>query len=403
MAVPVLFAPGFLTGRGGPLPRLVLRGFCAGAVADFTSAPYNQSHAQETGDVMRIRLDQIEKSFAGKQVIRPTTLTVEDGSFTSLLGPSGCGKTTLLRMIAGLETPDGGELWLDDTCVFSAARRIDLPPEKRGLGFVFQDFALWPHMTVFENAAFGLRAKRDTKDLQSRLRAALRTVRLEAFESRYPHQLSGRQQQRVAFARAIAVHPGCILFDEPLSALDAHDLRSLTSSLGITSVFVTHDQTEAMSMSDRIAVLNNGRVEQYDAPEVIYHRPATEFVARFVGKSNRLSETELFRPEAASQTPAAGALRCELPVRSVQYLGDSYEVTAPYHRHHGAGVRGAVPALHGAVRHLRLHPDQRKSPAGGPRVRRLPRLRVPAHHSAHDLPGHFRRVDDDLHYGRNAL
>ena len=170
------------------------------------------------------------------------------------------------------------------------------------------------------------------------MRAALRTVRLEDFENRYPHQLSGGQQQRVAFARAIAVHPGCILFDEPLSALDAllreemrHELRSLTSALGITSVFVTHDQTEAMSMSDRIAVLNGGRVEQYDAPEVIYHRPATEFVARFVGKSNWLSETELFRPEAASQIPAAGALRCELPVRSVQYLGDSYEVTAPYH------------------------------------------------------------------------
>ena len=334
MAVPVLFAPS----PGGPLPRRVLRGFYAGTVADFTSAPYNQSYAQETGDVMKIRLDQIEKSFAGKQVIRPTTLTVEDGSFTTLLGPSGCGKTTLLRMIAGLETPDGGELWLDDTCVFSAARRIDLPPEKRGLGFVFQDFALWPHMTVFENAAFGLRAKKDTKNLQDRVREALRTVRLEDFESRYPHQLSGGQQQRVAFARAIAVHPGCILFDEPLSALDAllreemrHELRALTSSLGITSVFVTHDQTEAMSMSDRIAVLNGGRMEQYDAPEAIYHRPATEFVARFVGKSNWLSETELFRPEAASQTPAAGALHCELPVRSVQYLGDSYEVTAPYH------------------------------------------------------------------------
>ena len=285
-----------------------------------------------------IVFENVSKHFGQTRVIDQLNLTIPDGKFTVLVGPSGCGKTTLLRMIAGLETPDGGELWLDDTCVFSAARRIDLPPEKRGLGFVFQDFALWPHMTVFENAAFGLRAKRDTKDLQSRVRAALRTVRLEDFESRYPHQLSGGRQQRVAFARAIAVHPGCILFDEPLSALDAllreemrHELRSLTSSLGITSVFVTHDQTEAMSMSDRIAVLNNGRVEQYDAPEVIYHRPATEFVARFAGTSNWLSETELFRPEAASQTPAAGALHCELPVRSVQYLGDSYEVTAPYH------------------------------------------------------------------------
>ena len=286
---------------------------------------------------MEIRLNQLTKSFDQKQVIHPTTLTVQDGSFTTLLGPSGCGKTTLLRMIAGLEMPDEGEIWLDDTCVFSRTRKINLPPEKRGLGFVFQDFALWPHMTVFENVAFGLRARKDTKELTGRVREALRTVHLEDFEGRYPHQLSGGQQQRVAFARAIAVRPGCILFDEPLSALDAllreemrHELRSLTSALGITSVFVTHDQTEAMSMSDRIAVLSGGYVEQYATPEDIYHAPATEFVARFVGKSNWLSGTELFRPEAAGLTPAKGALHFELPVQSVQYLGSTYEITAAY-------------------------------------------------------------------------
>ena len=287
---------------------------------------------------MEIRLNQIAKSFDKKQVIHPTSLTIASGSFTTLLGPSGCGKTTLLRMIAGLETPDAGEIWFDDRCVFSQEKRINLPPEKRNLGFVFQDFALWPHMTVFENVAFGLRARKDTKDLQRRVREALRTVHLEDFEKRYPHQLSGGQQQRVAFARAIAAEPGCILFDEPLSALDAllreemlRELTELTSALGITSVFVTHDQTEAMSMSDRIAVLNGGDVEQYAAPETIYHAPATEFVARFVGKSNWLSQTEMFRPEAAAQTPAEGALHYELPVQSVQYLGSTYEITVSYH------------------------------------------------------------------------
>ena len=287
---------------------------------------------------MEIRLKQIAKSFDKKQVIHPMSLTIASGSFTTLLGPSGCGKTTLLRMIAGLETPDAGEIWFDDRCVFSRERKINLPPEKRNLGFVFQDFALWPHMTVFENVAFGLRARKDTKDLQRRVREALHTVHLEDFERRYPHQLSGGQQQRVAFARAIAAEPGCILFDEPLSALDAllreemrRELTELTSALGITSVFVTHDQTEAMSMSDRIAVLNGGKVEQYAAPETIYHAPATEFVARFVGKSNWLSQTEMFRPEAAAQTPTEGALYYELPVQSVQYLGSTYEITVSYH------------------------------------------------------------------------
>ena len=287
---------------------------------------------------MEIRLNQIAKSFDKRQVIHPTTLTIQNGSFTTLLGPSGCGKTTLLRMIAGLETPDEGEIYLDDTCVFSRKRQINLPPEKRNLGFVFQDFALWPHMTVFENVAFGLRARGNTKDLQRRVRDALRTVHLEDFEKRYPHQLSGGQQQRVAFARAIAVQPGCILFDEPLSALDAllreemrHELTDLTNALGITSVFVTHDQTEAMSMSDRIAVLNGGYVEQYAAPEIVYHDPATEFVARFVGKSNWISDTEMFRPEAAALAPMPGAMHFALPVQSVQYLGSTYEITVSYH------------------------------------------------------------------------
>ena len=288
-------------------------------------------------DGMRIELNQIVKSFDKKPVIQPTTLSVEDGSFTTLLGPSGCGKTTLLRMIAGLETPDDGEILLDGRCVYSKAQGINIPPEKRNLGFVFQDFALWPHMTVFENVAFGLRARKDTRDLSERVHEALSIVHLEDFDRRYPHQLSGGQQQRVAFARAIAVKPGCILFDEPLSALDAllreemrHELRELTSTLGITSVFVTHDQTEAMSMSDKIAILDGGHVDQYDTPEMIYSSPATRFAARFVGKSNWLSEKEMFRPEFASAVPDDKSRYFELTAQSVQYLGESYEITAAY-------------------------------------------------------------------------
>ena len=249
---------------------------------------------------MKIALTGITKSFGEKKVILTTSLTIESGSFTTLLGPSGCGKTTLLRMIAGLETPDTGEICFDDRVVFSSERKINVPPEKRGLGFVFQDFALWPHMSVFENVAFGLRAAHNTKKLDEKVRNALHAVQLDEFASRFPHQRSGGQQQRVAFARAIVIEPQCILFDEPLSALDALlyeemrvELKELISRLGITSIFVTHDQAEAMSMSDKIAVLNGGTVEQYASPENIYSSPETQFVS---GKGSRFTELKLRTP-----------------------------------------------------------------------------------------------------------
>lgn len=282
---------------------------------------------------LTIKLINLTKSFGAKQVIQPTSFIIQSGSLTTLLGPSGCGKTTLLRMIAGLETPDSGEIWFADRCVFSSEKKINLPPEKRGLGFVFQDFALWPHMTVFENVAFGLRAAGKTDNLDEKVKNALHAVQLDDFAQRYPHQLSGGQQQRVAFARAIVIEPACILFDEPLSALDAllreemrSELRTLITKLGITGVFVTHDQIEAMSMSDAIAVCHAGKVEQYDTPEKIYSHPATEFVARFVGSSNWLDQNHLFRPEQAQTVPTEQAEKYDADVTAVQFLGSSYQL-----------------------------------------------------------------------------
>lgn len=286
---------------------------------------------------MKIRMNHIAKTFGPKKVINDTSFQIESGSFTTLLGASGCGKTTLLRMIAGLEKPDTGEIFFDDQCVFSSDRKINVPPEKRELGFVFQDFALWPHMTVFENVAFGLRASKRTEGLEKKVREALHAVRLDEFAEKYPHQLSGGQQQRVAFARAIVIEPECILFDEPLSALDALlreemrvELKELVKRLGITAVFVTHDQTEAMSMSDKIAVLCRGNIEQYDTPETVYEAPKTDFVAHFVGLSNWVDDCHMFRPEKASLQTLENGYRYDTEVLSTQFLGSAYQIQLKY-------------------------------------------------------------------------
>ena len=269
-----------------------------------------------------IELKDIVVKFGDFEALHNINVNVKEGEFFTFLGPSGCGKTTTLRTITGFIEPVSGTVSVNNQDI------THVPIEKRNIGIVFQSYALFPTMTVYDNIAFGLKLKKLKKpEIDQKVREIARKVDLSDEQlKKAVSQLSGGQQQRVAFARAIAVQPGCILFDEPLSALDAllreemrHELTELTSALGITSVFVTHDQTEAMSMSDRIAVLSGGRVEQYDAPETVYHHPATEFVARFVGKSNWLSETEMFRPEAASSVLKEGALCYELPVQSVQY------------------------------------------------------------------------------------
>ena len=277
---------------------------------------------------MKISLHNISKSFGKKEVITTLSLEMEDGKFTTLLGSSGCGKTTLLRMIAGLEIPDSGEILFDDEPVFSKERGINVPPEKRNLSFVFQDFALWPHMTVFENVAFGLRARKQKDHLKEKVQEALDAVKLSDLSGRYPHELSGGQQQRVAFARAIIIKPQCILFDEPLSALDAQlresmrlEIKQMTSKLNMTSVFVTHDQSEAMSMSNYIVVMNGGRIEQVGTPQEIYERPATKFVADFVGKADWVKNDTMVRPEAVI-LKADGEISGK--VTSSQYIGGRY-------------------------------------------------------------------------------
>ena len=263
-------------------------------------------------------------------------LTVENGEFVAIVGTSGSGKSTLLHMLGGLDRPTGGSVLVEGRDIFALKDEELTIFRRRKIGFVFQSYNLVPVLSVYDNIVLPIQLDGGRVD-ETYVDQVIEALGLEQMLDRLPNQLSGGQQQRVAFARAIAVQPGCILFDEPLSALDAllreemrHELSELTSALGITSVFVTHDQTEAMSMSDRIAVLNGGRVEQYAAPETIYHAPATEFVARFVGKSNWLNDTEMFHPEAAVQTPMQGALHFELPVQSVQYLGNTYEITVPY-------------------------------------------------------------------------
>lgn len=277
---------------------------------------------------MKITLLNISKSFGKKEVISDLSLEMEDGKFTTLLGSSGCGKTTLLRMIAGLETPGSGEILFDETPVFSKEKGINVPPEKRNLSFVFQDFALWPHMTVFENVAFGLRARKQKEGLKERVQEALDAVKLSDLAGRYPHELSGCQQQRVSFARAIIVKPQCILFDEPLSALDAQlretmrlEIKQMTSKLNMTSVFVTHDQSEAMSMSDCIVVMNGGKIEQCGTPQEIYEHPATKFVADFVGKADWIKSDMMVRPEAVT-LKADGEIGGI--VTSSQYVGGKY-------------------------------------------------------------------------------
>ena len=302
----------------------------------------------------KVTIENLTKSFGSHQVLRSLNVTFQDGEFVTLLGPSGCGKTTTLRLIAGFEQPTSGTIRIGNTLVSDGHTLV--PPEKRDIGMVFQSYAVWPHMNVFENVAYPLRIKRTAKqEVADRVHRMLSVVHLEQYAERLPSQLSGGQQQRVALARALVAQPKLLLLDEPLSNLDAKlresmrfEIKELAKSLGITVIYVTHDQSEAMSMSDRILLFNNGEVQQSGTPQEIYNHPVNPFVADFLGKvsffsgtaeedrillpdwgvrlpdpepSRRGAVTVGIRPENVRLRPEAGELQGV--IERAYYLGDT--------------------------------------------------------------------------------
>jgi iron(III) transport system ATP-binding protein len=268
-----------------------------------------------------IEVDRLELYYGGVPAVRGVSFNVLPGEQLTLLGPSGCGKTTTLRAIAGLEQPTAGEIRIDGVTVYSAEQRINIRAEKRGLSMVFQSYAIWPHMTVFENVAYGLRVRRaGAAEITEKVHHALDMVQMRSFASRRASQLSGGQQQRVALARAFVFSPSVLLFDEPLSNLDAKlradmriELRELQHRLGITSVYVTHDLEEALAMSDRIVVMRDGLIEQTGTPDEIYRLPNSAFVADFVGSAN------LIRGRHRPDLDAGGLIALETSAGHIVY------------------------------------------------------------------------------------
>jgi len=278
-----------------------------------------------------IRLVDLRKSFGATVALGGISVTVKDGELLALLGPSGCGKSTTLQILAGFLLPDTGEVWSDDHLLSSP--RGAVPPERRRMSLVFQSYALWPHMTVSQNIAFGLEMRRlDSGEITRRVHAIVELVGLAGHERRYPHELSGGQQQRVALARALVVQPDTLLFDEPLSNLDANlreqmrfEIRRIHQETRITMVYVTHDQGEAMVIADRIAVMNGGQIEQVGTPREIYESPQSRFVASFIGRANclpghlvapgvvRCGELHFRADEGSSFRPGDAVMLCVRP------------------------------------------------------------------------------------------
>ncbi|GBG06738.1 molybdenum ABC transporter ATP-binding protein [Paenibacillus sp. MY03] len=260
---------------------------------------------------MHIEVRGLNKSFGDFNAVKDVSFDIEKGKLIGLLGPSGGGKTSILRMLAGLETPTSGDI------VFHGQRVNDLPPQERGIGFVFQNYALFKHMTVYDNVAFGLKVKKLSKEkIRERVMYLIELTGLKGFEHRYPHQLSGGQRQRVAFARALAPEPQLLLLDEPFAAIDAKIrtelrtwLKEMIERVGITSIFVTHDQEEAIEVADEIMIISKGRLEQKGSPWDIYKNPETPFVASFIGESTIVEDISILKGfESLSDQPGTKAL-----------------------------------------------------------------------------------------------
>jgi spermidine/putrescine transport system ATP-binding protein len=312
--------------------------------------------ATVTAPAREIQLDRVAKRFGEVTAVDEVTLEIAAGEFFSLLGPSGCGKTTTLRMIGGFELPSSGRILLRDRDVTRD------PPDKRAVNMVFQHYALFPHLTVADNIAFGPKRQGLPKDeVRRRVGEGLALVRLEGYEKRKPGQLSGGQQQRVALARALANRPNVLLLDEPLGALDLKlrrqlqlELKRIQSEVGITFVYVTHDQEEALTMSDRIAVMNAGRVEQLGTPEELYERPRTRFVADFIGTSNFLSGAIESVEGLTAVVRLAGGDRCVTAIARGLGVGHAVELSVrpeavSLRAVNGAGPTGAVGTINATV------------------------------------------------------
>ena len=300
-----------------------------GTIAGCALVSARPSPAGDVVDKALLEFRHVVKRFGDNTVVNDVSFTVGPGEFFTLLGPSGCGKTTTLRMIAGLEVPDAGEVILDGQCLASPDRGISVPPDKRHLGMMFQSYAIWPHLSVFENVAFPLRVRHESKAvIKQRVMDTLDLVGLAGLEDRGATQLSGGQQQRVALARAIVYTPKLLLLDEPLSNLDVKlreqmrtELRALQQRLNLAVVYVTHDQGEAMSLSDRIAMFNKGRLEQVGSPVEIYERPVTRFVGDFLGRTIILRGT-LRRDGSSAWVDVSGSGRITLDGGAHGTFGD---------------------------------------------------------------------------------